>query len=162
MGRQLRKVASNWQHPKNENGHYIPLIEHSFSKSLEEWNEGKKQWGLGFRKNWFAKEDEPKWVEKDSEQSNMSWEEWTSSEPVVEYYMPEWTDEEKTHIQLYENTSEGTPISPVFKSDEIEKLCEYAAENCSTFSDYKATKEEWQSMLDKDFVHHTQGNIIFI
>ena len=57
--------------------------------------------------------------------------------------MPEWDDSEKTHIQLYENTSLGTPVSPVFKSNEIEKLCEYASENCTTFSDYKATKQEW-------------------
>lgn len=162
MGRQLRKVAANWQHPKNEKGHYIPLLEHSFSKSLAEWEEGKRQWDLGFRKNWFAKDNEPKWIEKDAEQSNMSWEEWTSSKPIIEDYMPEWTDEEKTHIQLYENTSEGTPISPVFKSDEIDELCEYAAENCSTFANYKASKEEWKNMLDKDFVHHTQWNVTFI
>ena len=162
MGRQLRKVAANWQHPKDENGNYVPLLDGKFSEKVAEWEEGKKQWDLGFRENWFPKEGEPKWKPKTKDEQNMTWEEWTSDKPIIEDYMPEWEDKELTHIQLYENTTEGTPISPVFLESEIEKLCAYAAENCSTFADYKATKEEWQSMLDKDFVHHTQGNVTFI
>lgn len=27
--------------------------------------------------------------------------------------MPQWQPEQATHFQMYENTSEGTPISPV-------------------------------------------------
>jgi len=63
-------------------------------------------------------------------------------------------------FQLWETTSEGSPNSPVFKS--LEELCEWCAENSSTFASFKATKEEWMEMLDADNVHHTQGNVIFI
>jgi hypothetical protein len=162
MGIQLRKVAANWQHPKDEKGNYIPLLEYRFSKQLAEWQEGKEKWEQGFSENWFPKENESKWKPKTEEENKMTWEEWTSEMPVKEDYMPEWSEEEKTHIQLYENTTEGTPTTPVFKADELEKLCEYAAENCSTFADFKKTKEEWFKMLSDGFVCHEQGNIIFV
>ena len=81
----------------------------------------------------------------------MTFAEWDGEKPVKEDYMPEWKDEELTHIQLYENTSEGTPISPVYLASEIEKLCEYAAENCPTFADFKASKEEWKSRMNNEY-----------
>lgn len=62
--------------------------------------------------------------------------------------------------QLWETTTEGSPISPVFKT--LEELCEYAEKNCSTFSDFKTTKEEWFDMLSNENVHHKEGNFIFI
>jgi hypothetical protein len=157
MGRQLRKVAANWQHPKNENGNYIPLLDGKFSERLAKWEEENEQWEKGFRDDWNGG-----WKPREADELNMTFAEWDGEKPVKEDYMPEWKEEQLTHIQLYENTSEGTPISPVYLASEIEKLCEYAAENCSTFADFKASKEEWQSMLDKDFVHHTSGNMTFI
>jgi hypothetical protein len=62
--------------------------------------------------------------------------------------------------QLWETTSEGSPDSPVFKT--LDELCEYATENCTTFASFKATKEEWKSMLARNFVCHKEGNNIFI
>ena len=87
---------------------------------------------------------------------------WGGNPPDVEYYQKrKYLPEELTHIQLYQNTSEGTPISPVFKLSEFEKLCEYAAENCTTFADFKATKEEWMQMLSNGLVCHKEGNVVF-
>lgn len=37
MGRELRKVPANWEHPKDENGHYIPLYGRPFTKELADW-----------------------------------------------------------------------------------------------------------------------------
>lgn len=62
--------------------------------------------------------------------------------------------------QLWETTSEGSPISPVFKT--IEELCIYAAENCTTFGSHKASAEDWRKMLDENFVRHQEGNMVFI
>lgn len=61
--------------------------------------------------------------------------------------------------QLWESTSEGSPISPVFPS--IEELCEYAAANCGTFGSQKTTASEWRRMLDAGFVAHveTHGHV---
>ena len=33
MGREVRKVPGDWQHPKDEKGHYIPLFD-EYKKTL--------------------------------------------------------------------------------------------------------------------------------
>lgn len=63
-------------------------------------------------------------------------------------------------FQLWETTSEGSPVSPVYKT--LDELCAWAAENASTFADNKATAEEWKKMLGKGLVYHQEGNAIFI
>lgn len=61
--------------------------------------------------------------------------------------------------QLWETTTEGSPMSPVFATlDELAAWCEV---NASTFGDYRASASKWKEMLLADFVHHTQGNITF-
>lgn len=62
--------------------------------------------------------------------------------------------------QLWEDTSEGSPQSPVFAT--LDELCKWCEDNASTFGDYTATKEEWKQMLTDGFVHHTEGNVIFM
>ncbi len=157
MGRQLRKVPANWKHPKDSNGIYIPLMEGDYSEVLAKWKEEKKQWEQGFRRDYNSNE----WILKEEKYNDMPFIEWSGKKPLKESYLPEWDESEKTHIQLYETTSEGTPVSPVFEADELEKLCEYASENCTTFADFKASKEAWMQMLSDDFVCHKEGNIIF-
>ena len=64
-------------------------------------------------------------------------------------------------FQLWTTTNEGSPMTPVF--DSLEKLCEYCEEEkVSVFASNTATKEEWFKMLNQDFVHHQEGNVIFI
>ena len=73
----------------------------------------------------------------------------------------EWIEPpEGEGYQLWENTSEGSPISPVFKT--MEELCVHAADNCTTFGSSKTTAIEWRKMLDEDFVVHKVGNALFI
>jgi hypothetical protein len=51
-------------------------------------------------------------------------------------------------FQLWTNTSEGSPMTPVF--DTLEKLCEFCEkENVSLFGNSTAKKEEWLKMLDQ-------------
>jgi len=157
MGREIRKVPANWEHPKNENGKYIPLFGRNFSKELAEWEAEHAQWEKGLRSDFNGG-----WKPREGECLNMTFEEWNGEKPLKEDYMPEWKNEELTHIQLYESTSEGTPISPVFLATEIEKLCEYAAENCSTFASFKASKEDWMKMLGNNFVFHEEGRVRFM
>ena len=42
--------------------------------------------------------------------------------------------------QLWETTSEGSPLSPVFTS--LESLCVWCERNATTFGKYTATKED--------------------
>lgn len=62
--------------------------------------------------------------------------------------------------QLWETTSEGSPISPVFKT--LDELCTWSAENATTFGVFKASKEEWKLMLGEDMVCHKMGNVILM
>ncbi len=157
MGRELRKVPKGWKHPKNKEGRYIPLFDgNDFKKELSDWMAEKKQWDNGLRDDF-----EGGWKPKEGSEIEMSFEEWHGEKPRRRDYMPQWNEKELTHIQLYETTSEGTPKTPIFKADELEKLCEYAAKNCYTFADFRASKEEWMQMLSKGFVYAKEGNKIF-
>jgi len=57
-------------------------------------------------------------------------------------YMPPWPAEERTHFMMYEDTTEGTPISPAFETPE--ELARWLADNgASSFGRMTATYEEW-------------------
>jgi hypothetical protein len=62
--------------------------------------------------------------------------------------------------QLWETTSEGSPISPVFAT--LDELCTYAADNCSVFGGVFTTADRWREMLDDGLVVHREGNNIFL
>lgn len=82
--------------------------------------------------------------------------------PEVKKRYEEWTEVEppKGHgFQLWQSTSEGSPITPVFKT--LDELCKYASVHCTTFADQKTSAANWKKMLEKDFVHHQSGNMIF-
>jgi hypothetical protein len=63
-------------------------------------------------------------------------------------------------FQLWETTSEGSPASPVFAT--IEALCDWCADNATTFGSFKASAERWREMLDANFVRHEEGNMVFL
>jgi len=56
--------------------------------------------------------------------------------------------------QLWENTSEGSPTSPVFST--LDELCAWAAENATTFADFHASAADWKRMLSEGTVAHTE------
>ena len=62
--------------------------------------------------------------------------------------------------QLWETTSEGSPVSPVFES--LEDLCSWCADNATTFGSNKATWLQWFEMLSDGLVYHKEGNAVFI
>ncbi len=152
MGREVRKVPADWQHPTRDNGDYIPLMGGSFSKAAAEWDEGERQWNLGFREKtvWhdgggYHKE----WVPKDDEHT-YPYSDWAGSRPEESDYMPDWPDSERTHLQMYEDTSEGTPISPVM--DTPEELARWLADTgASAFGSMNATYEQWLATIKRGF-----------
>ena len=112
MGREVRRVPANWQHPKNEHGHYVAMYDRNpyDASEIEE----------GIRDGWL-----------DADAPNYGLD-----------VMPDWPAEERTHVQMYENTSEGTPISPVMESPEA--LARWLVDNnASAFADMTAPYEAW-------------------
>lgn len=116
MGREVRRVPADWEHPKDAKGQHIPMYEH-FPYNAEEVREG-------LRDGWLKGEKKPYGLA----------------------VMPQWPKAKRTHYQMYEDTTEGTPISPVMASPE--ELARWLADNgASAFAGHTATHEEWLAMI---------------
>jgi hypothetical protein len=112
-------VPENWEHPKGHNGKFKPLM-NGYSADLKEFKELIEKEGIEYALEYFG------------------------GGPLKDDYMPDWSDEEKTHLMMYETTSEGTPISPSFKTPE--ELAHWLADtNASAFGNMTATYDEWLS-----------------
>lgn len=116
MHREVRLVPANWEHPRDQDGSYI----RTFAKFPYEEGE-------------IAEGVEEGWLD-----------------PSLDNYgvavMPQWPREECTHYQMYECTTEGTPISPVMDSPEA--LARWLEENeASIFSDWTADYETWLAVI---------------
>ncbi len=136
MGRETRMVPKDWKHPKDIDGNYKPLLI-GFTKDLKRWEIGNRKWNQGLRDNYNGG-----WKPKDKDLLNMSYEEWEGQKPNKEDYMPEWREHKLTHIMMYEYTSEGTPISPAFKTPE--ELARWLTDNnASAFGRMTASYEDW-------------------
>lgn len=124
MGREVRKVPANWQHPMDERtGRHKPLLE-----------------GDGYESR---KKD---WLDMLAKKGLQETLDYHGNPPNQEDYMPDWTEAEKTHLMMYEDTSEGTPISPAFKTPE--ELARWLADNgASAFGDSTATYEQWLATI---------------
>lgn len=82
---------------------------------------------------------------------------YTWPSPEAEKLCEEWENYDPPlgiGFQLWETTSEGSPITPVFQT--LEDLCVYAAVYCSVSGDVKASAQKWREMLDDDFVAHVE------
>ena len=122
MGREVRMVPADWVHP-----HY------------EEWtgNIGPKPL---HKSDWYQSNHDG-FIEKlNKEGLQAAIDEYGAVD--INDYMPQWRPEECTHYMMYENTSEGTPISPAFETPE--ELARWLDDNnASAFADHTATYEQW-------------------
>ncbi len=104
MGREIRRVPKQWAHPVDARGRYVSLGECKYFHSNAE------SWVIEMRE-WFEEWEENKEEEIDPPEC-----------PELDRYMPtgDW-------FQLFEDVSEGTPISPPFESEE--ELISWLSEN---------------------------------
>jgi hypothetical protein len=143
MGREIRKVPPDWEHPKNKNGYHRPLKDH-FEATLREWNENNAKWEQGLCRNWDIddEKDARAWEHIPDKYKHMTYAEYDVPQPKAEDYMPDWPEHERTHLQMYETCTEGTPISPVMKTPE--ELARWLADNdASAFGSDTASYEGW-------------------
>lgn len=120
MGREVRRVPVGWQHPKDERtGHYKPLYPgERYAQSAAEFMEKANAEGLQEAIDWYGQA------------------------PDKNDYMPDWPESERTNCMMYEDTSEGTPISPAFATPE--ELARWLADTgASAFGDSTASYESW-------------------
>ncbi len=135
MGREVRRVPADWVHPQREGipDEPQPLFDRPFTEVVKEWKEQFLAWeaghNYGFNRPRAKDETEEFW-------------EYDGGPPDRAYYRPDWPEETRTHYQMYETTSEGTPISPVMETPEA--LARWLVDNnASAFADETAGYEAW-------------------
>ena len=117
MGREIRRVPRYWKHPTDVKGNYIALYD-GYAERAAEFLDMIKNEGLQKAVEYFG------------------------GGPDKNDYMPNWPEEEKTRIMMYETCSEGTPISPSF--DTCEELARWLSDNnASAFGSMTASYEQW-------------------
>lgn len=126
MGREVRNISSDWDHPKHKDGGYEPLFDgFGYLNRVREWEDHCKAHG----------------IEEAIEE--------LGDPPRKDDYMPVWDDDKLTHIQMYENTSEGTPISPKFEKGQDVELAKWLVENkVSYFAGDATTFDHWLGIID--------------
>jgi len=139
MGREVRQVPADWQHPKHWTctrygleESYKPLSPGKlYQPTVDEWDEECAKWKAGWRPDYC-----------DDENRTLTYEQWAGQRPHRDDYMPDWPAEQKTHLMMYEDTSEGTPISPAFETPE--ELARWLVDNkASAFGSETASYEGW-------------------
>ena len=115
MGRELRRVPIGWEHPKDENGRYMPMIDDSYEQAAEKWT-----------KNFidFINESGENYESIKGFSFDYYWE-WEMP-PDVEKCRPAFNDDPICY-QIYETVSEGTPVSPVFETKQ--QIIEWLIDN---------------------------------
>ena len=101
MGREIRKVPKNWEHPKDENGHLKPVHDEEFDIVAKKWIEEFIAWENGTHPN--------------KKSHDCFYWEYTDNPPEREYYRQKFS-EEANCFQIYETVTEGTPVSPIFET----------------------------------------------
>jgi len=145
MGREVRIVPADWQHPKNARGNYMPLLEGPWSKHVAEWDLAAAKWAEGFEEDFSDwKPDAPvKWKLRDADTLKYAlYSDYAGSRPRKKDYMPEFAPGTANHLMMYEDCTEGTPISPSFATPE--ELAHWLADNnASACGREGATYEQW-------------------
>jgi hypothetical protein len=126
MSREIRKVPANWQHPKVK-GRYVPMLNLTLSEAMDQVD-------------WSELED----LDPDNEEDVHLF---IGAQPDPDNCRPDWPASERTHYQMYEITSEGTPISPVMATPEA--LASWLVEHRKTlWSDRVGTYDEWLAICN--------------
>lgn len=134
MGREIRRVPPNWQHPKSQRNEerFQPMRDRAFEAEMREWIAEWEAWDRGERPSYCT----------DEYKSTKYWE-YAGGPPDPDYYRPDWKPEEMTWWQVYETVSEGTPVTPPFATQQ--ELVEYLVAN-GDFWDQKRRQEGYSSM----------------
>ena len=142
MGREVRKVPRCWEHPRTLEGAFIPLHGRSYAKEAADWDAECLKWCEGWRPDYYDTK-----TCKVYPNTPEGYAAWDGERPVESEYMPDFGDSADMFV-MYENVTEGTPISPAFET--LEGLAHWLADNeASAFADRTATYEQWLATCRK-------------
>ena len=105
---------------------------------MTDWDRENAEWSQGIL---------PKYALPEDAQSPYS--DWAGERPDPSDCMPVWTPEEATHYMMYEDTTEGTPISPAFPTPE--ELAQWLTDTgAPIFGPLTAHYERWLEICNGD------------
>lgn len=149
MGREIRMVPANWEHPKytaddapyrDRIGDYRPMNDDHFDKIFAQWLADFDRIRMGEMTD-FERDCYP-----------LGLREWIVDEglpPDPKYYRP-YGDEDRVWFQVYEMVSEGAPVTPPFATRE--ELVDYLAAH-GDFWDQKRGDGPWARTAAEKFVN---------
>jgi len=143
MGREIRRVPPNWNHPvDSRSGQLKPMFDETFEQASTEWKNEFAEYYTAINGDYYQEDRKA--------DDGTPWEfwEWSGDPPNREYYRP-WKDEEATWYQVWETVSEGTPVSPPFETKE--ELIEYLVKE-GDFWDQKRREGGWDREAATKFV----------
>lgn len=133
MGREIRRVPLNWQHPRDESGDFRPMRDIDYETAAKAWWEAAVKWHAGS-------------VSGEDIEHRASYEwfwDWAGNPPDKEFCRPEFLGPADAH-QIYENVTEGTPCSPVFATRE--GMIEWMVQPIDRASEYNKSRQDWRCM----------------
>ena len=120
-------MPKGYEHPKdNCTGRYIPQYEGFFLEELDKY---------------IALYEE--WKKKGADKS--TFEDEVGYAPRLDLYI-DVSEDDRSWVQLYENVSEGTPITPPFKTEK--ELVDYLVEN-GDFWGYQWSRASAENIVEK-------------
>jgi hypothetical protein len=143
MGREIRRVPANWQHPIVKDGYgrdrRQPMFDETFDKRFAEWLANFDRIRAGNLDD-IERECYPRGL--------ADWLQDEGAPPDPAYYRP-WSDGDATWYQVWETVSEGTPVSPAFATED--ELVDYLAKNGDEW-DQKRGDRPWGRQQAERFV----------
>jgi hypothetical protein len=137
MGREIRKVPANWQHPVvgDDYGRLRkkPMFDRQYEVACTEWLADFDRIRAGDLKG-YEVECYPLGVCQ-----------WAADNhaPSPDDYRP-WPDDEAVWWQLWETVSEGTPVTPAFAS--ADELIDYLAQHGDEWDQKRCIEPDWVSL----------------
>lgn len=133
MGREIRRVNPNHEHPKDQAGDYISLFDgNDFDQMVQYYQDDLKGW-----------ETKPHGTEETAEAS-------LGSPPAKkDYTKPISCDPEKAWYQMYQTVSEGTPCTPPFATKN--ELIHYLATEMTFWGEGPYTLEQATAFVEQEW-----------
>lgn len=140
MGREIRRVPQNWEHPtqrcehspwrggcdyaKRHGGKCLKPLMQGYADTKAEFEKMQAEKGLQEALDYFGQA------------------------PDADDYVPDWTEEEATWFQVYETVSEGTPVTPPFQTREA--LVEYLTTQKDFWGDGPVSRKAAEAFVMDD------------
>jgi hypothetical protein len=172
MGLEIRKVPEGWEHPEEDNyerNHTVlayrpdkehrvfrPILDQSWRSAYLEWWQARivhlllKPLGTALALLGLVDPTQYRFsgIQQLGKYVRRDFDEWWGKKPEPYNYRPNWPKRKRTHLQLYQTVSEGTPLSPPMP--DAEALAHWLTEHTANVwvGTEEMTYEDWMRFME--------------